>query len=248
VEALRLTQLAEQTRARSEQLRGDLPEWTRSWKPAGAPRGAEARFEELDMQLADSQERHAQLDDVVIAAERRWVRPASSSARWSAGAGGHLCPAQPAGPPGRAAARWKPPPAGTVAGRTSSPRPGGTGRLNDAAAQAGLQDALAVKLQREQALGALRSQYDDLTAKLRASDERRLQLERELDPLRQRITDFQLKEQAARLGVEQYSQQLTEARPTWPRGAKHEARGTCAWPACRARSTACTARSSRAGR
>jgi chromosome segregation protein len=38
-----------------------------------------------------------------------------------------------------------------------------------------------------------------------------VQLERQLDPLRSRITDFQLKEQAARLGVEQYSQQLAEA-------------------------------------
>ena len=85
-------------------------------------------------------------------------------------------------------------------------------RLNDAAAQGGLQQALAVKLEREQALSAQRSQYDDLTAKLRASDERRLQLERELDPLRARITEFQLKEQAARLGFEQYSQLLTDAQ------------------------------------
>ncbi|MEY4258661.1 MAG: chromosome segregation protein, partial [Pseudomonadota bacterium] len=84
-------------------------------------------------------------------------------------------------------------------------------RLSDAAAQAGLQAVLAVKLEREQALGAMRSTYDDLTLKLRASDERRLQLERELDPLRQRITEFQLKEQAARLGVEQYNQMLVEA-------------------------------------
>jgi chromosome segregation protein len=71
---------------------------------------------------------------------------------------------------------------------------------------------LSLKSEREQALGAKRSEYDDLTAKLRASDERRLQLERELDPLRQRITDFQLKEQAARLGYEQYSQLLTDAQ------------------------------------
>jgi chromosome segregation protein len=85
-------------------------------------------------------------------------------------------------------------------------------RLTDAAAQAGLQSALELKSGREQALGAKRSEYDDLTAKLRASDERRLQLERELDPLRQRITDFQLKEQAARLGFEQYSQLLADAQ------------------------------------
>jgi chromosome segregation protein len=61
-------------------------------------------------------------------------------------------------------------------------------------------------------LGIQRSQYDDLTAKLRASDERRLQLERELDPLRARIIEFQLKEQAARLGFEQYTQLLSDVK------------------------------------
>ena len=101
-------------------------------------------------------------------------------------------------------------------------------RLNDAAAQAGLQDALAIKLEREQALGALRSEYDDLTAKLRASDERRLQLERELDPLRKRITDFQLKEQAARLGVEQYSQLLEEAQADLAAVAQASPKAMCA--------------------
>ena len=61
-------------------------------------------------------------------------------------------------------------------------------------------------------MGAKRSEYDDLTTKLRASDERRLQIERELDPLRQRITELQLKEQAARLGSDQYHQMLVDAQ------------------------------------
>jgi chromosome segregation protein len=61
-------------------------------------------------------------------------------------------------------------------------------------------------------LAARRSAYDDLTAKLRASDERRVAFERELEPLRQRITEFQLKEQAARLGLEQYTQLLVDAQ------------------------------------
>ena len=39
-----------------------------------------------------------------------------------------------------------------------------------------------------------------------------MSLERELDPLRQRITEFQLKEQAARLGFEQYEQLLVDAQ------------------------------------
>ena len=50
-----------------------------------------------------------------------------------------------------------------------------------------------------------------MTSKLRASDERRLQLERELDPLRAKITELQLKEQAARIGLEQYTQHLLDA-------------------------------------
>ena len=86
------------------------------------------------------------------------------------------------------------------------------GRLTDVAAQAGLQSALGLKLEREKALAAQRSSYYYLTARLRASDERRLQLERELEPLRQRITELQLKEQAARLGTEQYSQLLADAQ------------------------------------
>jgi chromosome segregation protein len=199
VEALRLTQLAEQTRARSEQIAGDLAEVDQQLEALQERRiTAEARFEELDMQLADSQERHAQLDDKVIEAERalnqareqqRSLERTAQEATFETAASQEKSLVD-------------------EAQRASDE----LARLNDAAAQAGLQNALAMKLERETALGDLRSQYDDLTAKLRASDERRLQLERELDPLRQRITDFQLKEQAARLGVEQYSQQLAEAQ------------------------------------
>jgi chromosome segregation protein len=83
--------------------------------------------------------------------------------------------------------------------------------LSDAAAQAGLQDALALKLERENLLAAKRSSYDDLTARLRTSNEDRLRIERELEPLRQRIVDAQLKEQAARIGFEQYDRFLQEA-------------------------------------
>ena len=83
--------------------------------------------------------------------------------------------------------------------------------MTDAAAQGGLQDALDLKMQREKDVAERRSEYDDLTNKLRASDERRQSLEKALDPLRQSITEFQLKEQAARLGLEQYSNLLTEA-------------------------------------
>ena len=213
VETLRLEQLAEQTRARSEQLSGDLGEVDAQLTDLQERRvTAEARFEELDMQLADSQERHAQLDEAVINAERRLndcreqQRTLERQAQEAQFAQRSLATRE---------AELKRI-IDTAAQQTASIAAEEVRvqedltRLSDAAAQAGLQNALNIKMEREATLGAKRSEYDDLTTKLRASDERRLQLERELDPLRQRITDLQLKEQAARLGLEQYTQLLAE--------------------------------------
>jgi len=215
VETLRLTQLAEQTRARSEQIAGDMAEVDAQLEDLQERRvAAEARFEELDMQLADSQERHAQLDEKVLEAERklnacreqqrsleRQAQEATFSLRTLDARKAELS---------RAIETAEQQATSLVAEEQRARDE--LARLTDAAAQAGLQNALALKLEREQVLAAKRSEYDDLTTKLRASDERRLQLERELEPLRQRITDFQLKEQAARLGLEQYAQLLADAQ------------------------------------
>ncbi|HCY15542.1 MAG: chromosome segregation protein SMC [Curvibacter sp. GWA2_64_110] len=215
VETLRLTQLAEQTRARSEQITGDMAEVDAQLEELQERRiAAEARFEELDMQLADSQERHAQFDERVLEAERklnacreqqrsleRQAQEATFSLRTLDARKAELS---------RAIETAEQQATSLVAEEQRARDE--LARLTDAAAQAGLQNALALKLEREQVLAAKRSEYDDLTTKLRASDERRLQLERELEPLRQRITDFQLKEQAARLGFEQYAQLLTDAQ------------------------------------
>ncbi len=84
-------------------------------------------------------------------------------------------------------------------------------RLTAVSAQAGLQQALALRAEREAQLATLRSEYDDLTLKLRAIDEQRLKTEHALDPLRARLTDLQLKEQAARLNFDQYTLQLQDA-------------------------------------
>ena len=215
VETLRLTQLAEQSRARSAQIDVDLAEVQAQLDDLQERRvTAEGRFESLDMQLAEAQERHAQLDERVIDVQRTLTqcreqqRSLERQAQEAAFAQRSL--------QARNAELTRTIDTATqqtesVHAELQRARDELT-RLTDAAAQAGLQNALALKLEREQALGAKRSEYDDLTAKLRASDERRLQLERELEPLRQRITEFQLKEQAARLGFEQYEQQLLDAQ------------------------------------
>ena len=215
VQTLRLSQLTEQARLRSAQIAGDLAEVDDQLEELQERRVTlEARFEELDMQLADTQERHARLDERVMATERqlsecreqqrsleRQLQEATFSLRSLDARRAELS----------RAIETATQQADSIRGETQRAQDE-LARLNDAAAQGGLQDALAAKLAREQALGARRSEYDDLTARLRVNDERRLQLERELDPLRQRITEFQLKEQAARLGFEQYTQLLLDAQ------------------------------------
>jgi chromosome segregation protein len=84
--------------------------------------------------------------------------------------------------------------------------------LDDQAAQAGLQALLDKRSDQERALADARHELDQLTQKLRQHEEARLQAERSLQPQRDRIMEVQLKEQAARLNQEQYAQQLVEAQ------------------------------------
>ena len=214
VDLLRLQQQADATQARSGQLDDELAEVDGQLDGLQERRAiGEARFEELDMLLADTQERHATLEEDVITAERklsdareqgraleRQAQESQFQARALAARRGELQRAIE-----------------TAAEQALANVQSGQqlelelGQLNDNAAQAGLQTALALKLEREQALGAQRSQYDDLSAQLRAADEQRLQFERSLQPLRDEITKLQLEAQAAQLGGAQYLEQLTAA-------------------------------------
>ena len=76
----------------------------------------------------------------------------------------------------------------------------------------GLQAALAVRVEREEALSMARVALDTLTHDVRMMDEQRIQIERELEPKREAITQLQLTEQAARINQEQFESQLNEAQ------------------------------------
>ena len=215
VEWLRLSQLAEQTSTRRAQLDEELAEVDAQLEEL-AERGAtgEARFEELDMQLATTQERHAELDDAVIAAERRLaeareqLRGLERQAQESQFAARSLAARRGELQRGIETAQQQL--AGNAQSHASLQEE--LVRLTDASAQAGLQEALALRLERESALGAKRSEYDDLTLRLRRADEQRLHHEQSLQPLRDRITKLQLEEQAAQLGGAQYLDQLVAAQ------------------------------------
>jgi len=75
-----------------------------------------------------------------------------------------------------------------------------------------LQAALDHRVTREHALAAARDALETAAGGLRALDEQRLRIEQSLDPLRDRIGELKLKEQAASLACEQFATQLSEAQ------------------------------------
>jgi chromosome segregation protein len=215
VEVLRLSQLAEQTRQRSSEIEADAAEVDVMLEDLAArSQEVETRFETLDIQLGESQQAHADLQERAMAAQAQLDQSREQLRSLERQVQEQMFNQRSLQAREQEIERsLQTADAQTVAVAEEVAR--GQGELqdlSDAAAQAGLQTVLALKAEREQALAAKRSAYEDLTATLRSHEERRLQLERELDPMRQRITDLQLKEQAARLGFEQYENQLFEAQ------------------------------------
>jgi chromosome segregation protein len=89
----------------------------------------------------------------------------------------------------------------------------GAGRLELEALEAGtahegLQALLDRRSTQERALADARHELDQITQQLRQMEEARMGNERSLQPQRDRITEMQLKEQAARLNQEQFAEAL----------------------------------------
>nr|WP_206085527.1 chromosome segregation protein SMC [Massilia polaris] len=80
--------------------------------------------------------------------------------------------------------------------------------LESGAAKDGLQDLLDRRTGQERALSDARHELDQITQQLRSAEEARMQAERSLQPQRDKITEMQLKEQAARLNQEQFDEAL----------------------------------------
>lgn len=74
-----------------------------------------------------------------------------------------------------------------------------------------LQNSLHSKQEREARLADCRNALEGAAAELRNLDEIRLRLEQGVMPLREKINDLRLKQQAAQLNEEQYQQRLVEA-------------------------------------
>jgi len=83
--------------------------------------------------------------------------------------------------------------------------------LSDVEAQEKLQGLLATRSERESILANARTEQDALLHQLREADEVRMQIERTLQPMRDKVVDLQLREQAARLNFEQFATLLADA-------------------------------------
>ena len=209
LEHTRLLQQVEQTRERSGRLEQDLAEVASQQEELQATKiEAETRFEELDTEIATLQEAYAEAemagealaDEAQIARDRlrdqeRGAQEAEFNERGIAELQRNLQVATEQN---------------TRAKQELITLESDLTTLDAAAAEAGLQEALELRAEREEALGRVRIEMDTLAAQLREADEERLMLERSLEPRRERIMQLQLQEQAARLAAEQFAEQLNE--------------------------------------
>ena len=83
--------------------------------------------------------------------------------------------------------------------------------MSDEALREQLEVMLERRMEAEQALSEARGLADERSGELRRLDEERLRAERGQEPLRQRLIELRMKEQAARLTAEQMGEALTEA-------------------------------------
>ena len=214
LEAVRLEELIDRVRHRSGQIGAELSEIEANEREARSQREqADARFEQLDAELSIRQEAvesarltYEEADRALRAArdEQRALDTARQHCEFALNSSrereGDL--ARGAEATGADAQRLA-----DEIGKAEDELK----RLDDGAARAGLADWLARRSAADESLRHARSHLDDFAQQLRAADEKRLTLERDVQPLREKLTELQLKEQAARLAAEQFANQLGEA-------------------------------------
>jgi chromosome segregation protein len=214
IEVLRLTQIAERAQHRNQQIQHELDEIAEHQELERANKAkAEANFERFDTELARLQQefelvREAhELTEQNLEAARRKVGDAERAAqealfeeRQCAQKIEEIRRMQDANAQQ----------ANELSTRLASVEAEVAALAANPHAEA-LQAALALQLEKEQALAAKRNSVEAVVESLRNLEQERVLSEQRLDPLRQRIGELKLKEQAAQIASEQYALQLTEA-------------------------------------
>ena len=171
---------------------------------------SELRFEELDLELADLQGAHEDGQTLFLAAEAQLAGARDKLRDLERGAQEALFAEKTARGKieelrrniGTASEQARQVGASLAAGQAE------LAALESGAAADGLQDLLERRVEQEQALSDARHELDQVALKLRQAEDARTGSERSLQPQRERITEMQLKEQAARLNQEQFAEAL----------------------------------------
>jgi chromosome segregation protein len=215
VERLKLQQQQQEASARAERLDADLAESAAQEEELQMQLAeSEARFEQLDAEVGNSQQQHADLDTAAMREQselsqaRALLRNLEQEQAESAYAVRSLHQRMADAQRMDATAQQQI----DAAQERLRAAEQELERLHDESARAGLQDALEAREQAQQRLHARRTEHDELSARVRATEEQRVLLERELEPLRAAIGQRQLDEQEARLQAQQFEQQLAEAQ------------------------------------
>jgi chromosome segregation protein len=215
LEAVRLSEMIERVKHRAGQIEGELAEVTTHEEELRAQRGeADSRFEQLDQELGSRQEAVEAARVAYEAADARLRDAREARQRLQSEASRIQIEMNSA----RDRAADLNQAAGVAAGDAEKFAADielahlEVAKLDDSAVRGGLDQWLAQRGDAEALLAQARSRQDDLAQQLRAKDEQRLTLEREVQPRREKITELQLKEQAARMNAEQFAEQLAEAK------------------------------------
>jgi len=236
IDVVKQAEVEARVNQRSGQIAGDLDEIAaQEAEQRQAQAEAEAQFEELDMELAGLQDAHED-GQVAFQEQERVLAQARDRLRELERAAQEAVFAEKTGKSRIDELRRTAATATQQAAQVLESI--GAARLElemleSGAAAEGLQELLARRIGQEAALADARHELDQLAQQLRAAEEAKMASERSLQPQRERITEMQLKEQAARLNGEQFAEALAatdadeaqlaqkldpEMKPSWLQG------------------------------
>ncbi|HTD03746.1 chromosome segregation protein SMC, partial [Undibacterium sp.] len=211
IEFMKLSEVQERFNQRSTQIKNDLAEIAAQEAEQQQARAeSEEKFEQLDVELAELQESHEDGQTVYLEKERQ-LNDARTQLRELERAAQEAAFAEKSHRSKMEELRRSIATALEQAAQLFANMQQGKLELetmDDQTAQAGLQSLLEKRSDQERTLADARHELDQLTQKLRQHEESKMQVERSLQPQRDRIMELQLKEQAARLSQEQYAEQL----------------------------------------
>ncbi len=211
IEFMKLSEVQERFNQRSTQIQNDLAEIAaQEAEQQQAKAESEEKFEQLDVELAELQESHEDGQTIYLEKEQQ-LNDARAQLRELERAAQEAAFAEKSHRSKMEELRRSIATALEQAAQLFANMQQGKLELetmDDQTAQAGLQSLLEKRSDQERTLADARHELDQLTQKLRQQEEAKMQVERSLQPQRDRIMELQLKEQAARLSQEQYAEQL----------------------------------------